>query len=73
MAAIAPNTLKVGLFGIGLKAYWSQFDGLEARLKSYVDIVANRCIHRSGALQRAWEPCKDDRRMAGPLCRLSAP
>jgi len=29
--------LKVGLFGIGLEAYWSQFEGLENRLKGYLD------------------------------------
>lgn len=31
--------LKAGLFGIGLEAYWLQFNGLEARLRSYVDKV----------------------------------
>jgi L-arabinose isomerase len=36
------GTLRVGLFGIGLEAYWSQFDGLEARLKGYVARVAKR-------------------------------
>jgi len=35
-------TLKVGLFGIGLDAYWPQFAGLEARLKAYVGKVAKR-------------------------------
>jgi L-arabinose isomerase len=36
------GTLRVGLFGIGLAAYWSQFEGLEARLKGYVELVAGR-------------------------------
>lgn len=31
--------LKVGLFGIGLEAYWEQFTGLEKRLKSYINKV----------------------------------
>jgi L-arabinose isomerase len=31
--------LKVGLFGIGLNAYWAQFPGLEARLRGYVEHV----------------------------------
>ncbi|MGN6180859.1 MAG: arabinose isomerase [Mucilaginibacter sp.] len=31
--------LKVGLFGIGLRAYWDQFEGLEQRLNGYVDAV----------------------------------
>jgi L-arabinose isomerase len=32
--------LRVGLFGIGLEAYWEQFDGLKAKLESYVEIVS---------------------------------
>ncbi|ADB42517.1 arabinose isomerase [Spirosoma linguale] len=39
----APATsyaLKVGLFGIGLDAYWQQFDGLEARLQGYLSQLA---------------------------------
>ncbi len=31
--------LKIGLFGIGLEAYWGQFDGLKARLESYLQLV----------------------------------
>lgn len=31
--------LKVGLFGIGLDAYWNQFDGLQNRLGNYINIV----------------------------------
>lgn len=34
--------LRVGLCGIGLDAYWSQFAGLEERLKGYVAQVAER-------------------------------
>ena len=36
------SQLKVGLFGIGLEAYWPQFAGLEARLKGYLGKVAGR-------------------------------
>jgi L-arabinose isomerase len=36
------GTLRVGLFGIGLAAYWSQFPGLEDRLKGYVARVAEK-------------------------------
>ena len=36
------STLRLGLCGIGLDAYWSQFAGLEERLKSYVARVAER-------------------------------
>ncbi|HEV2708834.1 MAG TPA: arabinose isomerase [Edaphobacter sp.] len=34
--------LRVGLFGIGLSAYWDQFPGLEERLKGYVHTVEQR-------------------------------
>ncbi|WP_261193907.1 arabinose isomerase [Pseudoruegeria sp. SHC-113] len=47
MARIAETPLKVGLFGIGLDAYWPQFEGLEARLKSYVGVV-ERKLARDG-------------------------
>jgi L-arabinose isomerase len=39
------NTLKIGLFGIGLEAYWPQFAGLEDKLKGYLATV-------DGKLQR---------------------
>lgn len=34
--------LKVGLFGIGLDAYWEQFEGLKERLESYISIVSGK-------------------------------
>lgn len=34
--------LKIGLFGIGLDAYWEQFTGLRERLESYLSIVAEK-------------------------------
>lgn len=36
------HQLKIGLFGIGLEAYWAQFEGLEDRLKGYVSVVEER-------------------------------
>lgn len=36
------HTCKIGLFGIGLAAYWDQFEGLEKRLISYVMDVEER-------------------------------
>ncbi|WP_229216566.1 arabinose isomerase [Dyadobacter sp. 3J3] len=36
------TTLKVGLFGIGLEAYWSQFEGLKHRLEGYLQIVEQK-------------------------------
>ena len=32
--------LRIGLLGLGLEVYWSQFEGLEARLKGYLGEVA---------------------------------
>src|ERR1700675_3096496 len=32
----------VGLFGIGLDAYWPQFEGLQERLQEYIQRVAAR-------------------------------
>jgi L-arabinose isomerase len=34
--------LRVGLFGIGLDTYWPQFEGLEERLKGYLQKVADK-------------------------------
>jgi len=31
--------LQIGLFGIGLEAYWHQFDGLQSKLENYLSIV----------------------------------
>jgi L-arabinose isomerase len=36
------RNLRVGLFGIGLAAYWEQFPGLEERLKASVRVVEER-------------------------------
>lgn len=42
------HRLTIGLFGIGLEAYWPQFDGLEARLRGYVERVAAK-LRQGGA------------------------
>ena len=34
--------LKIGLFGIGLDAYWDQFPGLKPRLEGYLQIIHDR-------------------------------
>ena len=34
--------LTIGLFGIGLDAYWEQFAGLEARLQGYLGVVEQK-------------------------------
>ncbi len=41
------HPLRVGLFGIGLEAYWPQFAGLKERLESYVAQVASQ-LQRPG-------------------------
>jgi len=37
-----PTPLRLGLFGIGLDAYWPQFPGLKERLEGYLGGVAGR-------------------------------
>ena len=34
--------LKIGLFGIGLDAYWPQFKGLKDRLEGYLEEVSRK-------------------------------
>ncbi|MEO7211776.1 arabinose isomerase [Mucilaginibacter sp.] len=36
------STLKIGLFGIGLEAYWEQFNGLKKRLEGYLAVVEEK-------------------------------
>jgi L-arabinose isomerase len=42
--------LRIGLAGLGLEAYWSQFTGLEERLKGYLDQVQNKIATDSRAV-----------------------
>lgn len=41
---------KIGLFGIGLEAYWEQFEGLKERLEGYLEVVASGIEKRGAAL-----------------------
>ena len=41
------DSVRIGLFGIGLAAYWPQFEGLEERLRGYLEQVAQR-VERPG-------------------------
>ena len=43
----AANPFRVGLFGIGLEAYWPQFTGLRERLTGYLQGVADK-LRRPG-------------------------
>lgn len=46
---LASSKLTIGLFGIGLDTYWSQFDGLKERLEGYLQMVEQKlsAIHPS--------------------------
>jgi L-arabinose isomerase len=33
---------RIGLFGIGLDTYWSQFPGLQERLEGYLNVVEHK-------------------------------
>ena len=46
------NTTKprIGLFGIGLEAYWDQFEGLQDRLVEYIDIIAGTIANQDAEL-----------------------
>jgi L-arabinose isomerase len=40
--ASTESDVRIGLFGVGLDAYWPQFDGLHDRLLGYLDQVSRR-------------------------------
>jgi len=35
------DKIKIGLYGIGLDVYWSQFEGLQERLQGYQEVIAD--------------------------------
>ena len=43
------TSLTIGLFGVGLEAYWQQFDGLKNKLEGYLKVVEEKlsAIHSS--------------------------
>lgn len=51
-------SLKIGLFGIGLDAYWEQFDGLKERLEGYLNIVENNLINKGCGVSDVGSPSK---------------
>lgn len=67
----AKHPLRAGLCGIGLEAYWLQFEGLKARLEGYIGTIASR-LERPGvevvnlglidSPQRAQEAGREGRR-----------
>jgi L-arabinose isomerase len=62
--------LRVGLCGIGLEAYWPQFEGLHARLESYVRQAGTR-MERAGAVieHLGMVDTPQSGRAAGHACR----
>lgn len=38
------HTTKIGLFGIGLDAYWPQFVGLKERLEGHLAVVESKLV-----------------------------
>ena len=62
--------LRVGLCGIGLDAYWPQFDGLRARLEGFVRQVSERCKAAGAAVVELGLVDTAQRgREAGHICR----
>lgn len=47
------NSLKIGLFGIGLDTYWPQFEGLKERLEGYLAIIHQRLAAMHGVVINA--------------------
>ena len=39
---MSPHPVRIGLFGIGLDAYWQQFSGLKERLQGYLGEVEGK-------------------------------
>jgi L-arabinose isomerase len=67
---MAETHLRAGLCGIGLDAYWPQFEGLRSRLEGYVSQVSRR-LEQSGAMveQLGMVDTPQRGRDAGHACR----
>jgi len=62
------NSLKIGLFGIGLDTYWPQFDGLKERLEGYLATVHQRIEDmRSGVVNAGLVDTVDKAFAAGKM------
>ena len=67
---MAETELRVGLCGIGLDAYWPQFEGLHARLEGYVRQVGERLERAGVAVEHLGMVDTPQRgRTAGHACR----
>ena len=67
---MADKRLRVGLCGIGLQAYWTQFDGLLTRLQGYVHQVGRR-LEKTEAIviDLGMVDTSEGGREAGHVCR----
>ena len=45
MSTTSKHNFKAGLFGIGLEAYWQQFEGLKQKLEEYISIVYQKIVN----------------------------
>lgn len=55
MEKMEKNTMKIGLFGIGLDTYCPQFEGLKERLEGYLLQIKKTRSHQSvHCKRRAW-------------------
>ena len=43
--------IKIGLYGIGLDVYWTQFDGLLERLQGYQEVIADHIADSDGKIE----------------------
>jgi L-arabinose isomerase len=67
---MAATELRIGLCGIGLNAYWPQFDGLRARLEGYVHLVGDRLANAGATIENLGLVDTPQRgREAGHACR----
>ena len=67
---MAQNELCVAVCGIGLEAYWSQFEGLRSRLEGYIAQLADHLEDRGTRVQKLGMVDTVERgRAAGDACR----
>lgn len=45
------DKIKIGLYGIGLDVYWSQFEGLQERLQGYQEIIAEHISNADAKIE----------------------
>lgn len=56
---------KIGLYTVGLKAYWPQFEGLRERVIEYVDFIDKKISEHSEVFNYGLVDCADEGHKAG--------